>query len=287
MNVTLPEKEKLKRKYIIIYGIIIAFCIISLLIAFYVQFYARIDIAKLIGINQEERFGQKDEEEIELLKTDFLKIFTNSIDNNEGQNNGKKVDTDKDLVYTQYEKKESKVNSYDLEIHIPRINIESEIVDGYNKEIEDVFANMARKVLQSENRNIIYTVEYTANVQDGILSVMIHSNFKEGTNAQKVIIRTYHYDLRNNKEVTLSDLLRFEQLDEQKIQNQINTEIETQQKKVEDLKQLGYNIYNRDTKSDIYKIENTTEFYITNDVLYIIYAYGNESNTSEMDLVII
>ncbi|MGN1297411.1 MAG: hypothetical protein ACI4VH_03125 [Clostridia bacterium] len=287
MNVTLPEKENLKRKYIIIYGIIIAFCIISLLIAFYVQFYARIDIAKLIGINQEERFGQKDEEEIELLKTDFLKIFTNSIENSEGQNNGKKVDTDKDLVYTQYEKKESKVNSYDLEIHIPHINVESEIVDEYNKEIEDVFANMARKVLQSENRNIIYTVEYTANVQDGILSVMIHSNFKEGSNAQKVIIKTYNYDLRNNKEVTLSDLLRFEQLDEQKIQNQINAEIETEQKKVEDLKQLGYNIYNRDTTSDIYKIGNTTEFYITNDVLYIIYAYGNESNTSEMDLIII
>lgn len=287
MNVTLPEKENLKRKYIIIYGIIIAFCIISLLIAFYVQFYARIDIAKLIGINQEERFGQKDEEEIKLLKTDFLKIFTNSIENSEGQNNGKKVDTDKDLVYTQYEKKESKVNSYDLEIHIPHINIESEIVDEYNKEIEDVFANMARKVLQSENRNIIYTVEYTANVQDGILSVMIHSNFKEGSNAQKVIIKTYNYDLRNNKEVTLSDLLRFEQLDEQKIQNQINAEIETEQKKVEDLKQLGYNIYNRDTTSDIYKIGNTTEFYITNDVLYIIYAYGNESNTSEMDLIII
>lgn len=287
MNVTLPEKENLKRKYIIIYGIIIAFCIISLLIAFYVQFYARIDIAKLIGINQEERFGQKDEEQIELLKTDFLKIFTNSIENSEGQNNGKKVDTDKDLVYTQYEKKESKVNSYDLEIHIPHINVESEIVDEYNKEIEDVFANMARKVLQSENRNIIYTVEYTANVQDGILSVMIHSNFKEGSNAQKVIIKTYNYDLRNNKEVTLSDLLRFEQLDEQKIQNQINAEIETEQKKVEDLKQLGYNIYNRDTTSDIYKIGNTTEFYITNDVLYIIYAYGNESNTSEMDLIII
>lgn len=287
MNVTLPEKEKLKRKYIIIYGAIITFCVISLLIAFYVQFYARIDIAKLVGINQEVRFGNKTEEEKEQLKTDFLKIFNNTIENNEGQNNSKKVDIDKDLVYTQYEKKESKVNSYDLEIHIPRINVESEIVDGYNKEIEDVFANMAKKVLQSENRNIIYTVEYTANVQDGILSVMIHSNFKEGTNAQKVIIRTYHYDLRNNKEVTLSDLLRFEQLEEQKIQEQINLEIETEQKKVEDLKQLGYNIYSRDTTSDFYKIENTTEFYVEDDVLYIIYAYGNDSNTSEMDLIII
>ena len=67
MNVTLPEKEKLKRKYIIIYGAIIIFCVISLLIAFYVQFYARIDIAKLVGINQEVRFGNKTEEEKEQL----------------------------------------------------------------------------------------------------------------------------------------------------------------------------------------------------------------------------
>lgn len=287
MNVRLPEKEKLKKKYIIIYGSIIAFCIVSLLIAFYVQFYARIDIGKLVGINKEERFGTKDEDEIELIKNDFLKIFDNSIENNEGQNNGKKIDKDKDLVYTKYEKKESKLNSYDLEVHIPCINIENETVSKYNKEIEDVFVNMAKKVLQSENRNIIYTVEYTANVQNGILSVMIHSNFKEGTNAQKVIIKTYNYDLRNNKEVTLSDILRFEQLDEQKIQEQIDAEIETEQRKVEDLKRLGYNIYNRDTASNSYRIENTTEFYVKGNVVYIIYAYGNVSNTSEMDLIII
>ena len=79
MNVTLPEKEKLKRKYIIIYGAIITFCVISLLIAFYVQFYARIDIAKLVGINQEVRFGNKTEEEKEQLKIDFLKVFNKSF----------------------------------------------------------------------------------------------------------------------------------------------------------------------------------------------------------------
>lgn len=287
MNVTLPEKESLKRKYIIIYGVIIAVCIICLLVTFYVQFYARIDIAKLVGIDNEVRFGNKTEEEKEQLETDFLKIFNNSLENAEGNSNSKKQDTAKDLVYTKYEKKETKVNSYDLEVHIPYINIENEIIDEYNQEIEDVFVNMAKKVLQSENKNIIYTVEYTANVEDGILSIMIHSNFKEGTNAQRVIIQTYNYDLRNNKEVTLQEVLKFEQLDEQEIQNQINSEIKLEQQKVEDLKQLGYNIYSRDVESDIYKIENTTEFYINKDVMYIIYAYGNESTTSEMDLIII
>lgn len=287
MNVTLPGNEKLKRKYIIIYGVIIAFCIICLVITFYIQFYARIDIAKLVGINQDVKFGNKTEEEKNQLETDFFEIFNNNIENTEGNYDSKKEDTIKDLVYTIQEKKETKTNSYDLEIHIPYINVKNEIVDKYNKEIEEVFINMKNKVLKSENRNIIYTVEYVANVQDGILSVMIHSNFKEGTNAQRIIIKTYNYDLRNNKEITLQEMLKFEQLEEQKIQNQIKYEIETEQKKVEDLKQLGYNIYNRNLDSDIYKIENTTEFYITKDVLYIIYPYGNESETSEMDLIII
>ena len=287
MNVTLPENEKLKKKHIIIYGSIIAVCIICVIVTFYIQFYARIDIAKVVGIDQEVKFGNKTEEEKNQLDMDFFKVFNNNIENLGGDYNSKKEDSTNDLVYTKYKKKETKTNSYDLEIHIPYINIKNEIIYKYNKEIEEVFVNMANKVIKSENRNIIYTVEYVANVHDGILSVMIHSNFKEGTNAQRVIIKTYNYDLRNNEEVTLEEMLKFEQLEEKNIQEQINSEIKVKQQKVEDLKQLGYKIYSRDVNNDIYKIENTTEFYITEDVLYIIYAYGNKSETSEMDLIII
>lgn len=287
MNVTLPEKNKFKKRDLIIYISIMIICIISVIIAFYVQFYARIDIGRLVGITKEGEFGKKTEEETEMLKSEFNQIFTNNIENDEGQNDNKKTEQDKKLVYTQYEKKESKVNSYDLEVHIPHINIKNEIADKYNKEIEDIFVNIANNVLQSENKNIIYTVEYVANVQDDILSVMIRSNLKEGSNAQKVIIQTYNYDLRNNKEITLAEVLKIEQLDEQVVQNKIKNEIAIEQKKVEDLKKLGYNIYSRNTSSDIYEIKNSTEFYLTNNTLYIIYAYGNETSTSEMDLVVL
>lgn len=286
MNVTLPEKVKIKKKELFIYISIIVICIACVIIAFYVQFYARIDIGRLIGINPEGEFGKKSEEEIQILKTEFNQIFTNNIENDEGQNDSKKEEQDKQLVYTGYEKKESKLNSFDLEVHIPHINIKSEIVDGYNKEIEDVFLKIANNVLESENQNIIFTVEYVANVQDGILSVMIRSNLKEGSKAQKVIIQTYNYDLRNNKEITLEEVLKIENLDKEVVQNTINEEIAIEQKKAEDLISLGYNIYKRDKNSEIYKIENSTEFYLTNNTLYIIYAYGNATDTSEMDLVI-
>ena len=70
------------------------------------------------------------------------------------------------------------------------------------------------------------------------------------------------------------------------VESKIKSKIEEEEKKAEDLKSLGYNIYLRDTSSDIYTIENSTEFYLDNNALYIIYAYGNAAETSQMDLVI-
>lgn len=287
MNVVLPEKNRIKKRQLFIYISIIIICIISVIIAFYVQFYTRIDIAKFIGISQKDGLGSKTEEQQQTIKSEFNTIFNNTITNDNDTNNSKKEEADKKIVYTKYEKKETKLNSYDLEVHIPHINISGEVVEKYNQEIENIFVDMAKKVLQSENNNVIYTVEYVANIQDGILSVMIKSNLKEGSKAQKVIIQTYNYDLRNNKEITLAEVLKIEQLNENDVQNKIKADIQTEQKKAQDLKSLGYNIYSRDINSDIYSIEKSTEFYFTGNTLYIIYAYGNQMATSEMDIVIL
>ena len=287
MNVVLPEKNRIKKRQLFIYISIIIICIISVIIAFYVQFYTRIDIAKFIGISQKDGLGSKTEEQQQTIKSEFNTIFNNTITNDNDTNNSKKEEADKKIVYTKYEKKETKLNSYDLEVHIPHINISGEVVEKYNQEIENIFVDMAKKVLQSENNNVIYTVEYVANIQDDILSVMIKSNLKEGSKAQKVIIQTYNYDLRNNKEITLAEVLKIEQLNENGVQNKIKADIQTEQKKAQDLKSLGYNIYSRDINSDIYSIGKSTEFYFTGNTLYIIYAYGNQMATSEMDIVIL
>ena len=220
------------------------------------------------------------------MEAEFDNIFTNSLINQENQGEDKKKDTSKELVYIDVEKKESKLNSYDLEVHIPKINIDNPVIDKYNEDIQ-AFVDKTNEVLESENRNIIYTVEYVANVQQDILSLMIRSNLKEGSSAQRVIIETYNYDLRNNKEISLEEVLDIEYVDKQIVQEKIDSKISSEQRKVEDLKQLGYDIYSRDTSSEQYYIENTKQFYLTDNVLYIIYPYGNENFTSEMDLVII
>ena len=230
MNVVLPEKNRIKKRQLFIYISIIIICIISVIIAFYVQFYTRIDIAKFIGISQKDGLGSKTEEQQQTIKSEFNTIFNNTITNDNDTNNSKKEEADKKIVYTKYEKKETKLNSYDLEVHIPHINISGEVVEKYNQEIENIFVDMAKKVLQSENNNVIYTVEYVANIQDDILSVMIKSNLKEGSKAQKVIIQTYNYDLRNNKEITLAEVLKIEQLNENDVQNKIKADKQSKKK---------------------------------------------------------
>ena len=71
------------------------------------------------------------------------------------------------------------------------------------------------------------------------------------------------------------------------VQRKIRDRIKIEEKKVEDLKNLGYNIFERNSEDERYNIENTEEFFIRNQRLYLIYAYGNDSLTSEMDIVVI
>ena len=285
MKVVLPD-NRMNKKQIIIYASIIIICVISLIIAFYVQFYARIDISRLLGFESERKLGNKTEEQIEILTADFDKIFINGVKTSANKINFNAKEKDKEIVYTKLSKRGNKINSYDIKVYVPCINIDDPKIEEYNKEI-DIFIDKINSILESENKNTIYTVEYAANIKDDILSLIVRSNLKEGSNAQRVIIQTYNYDLRNKKEITLEEILKIEGIDKNELQNKIKNGIQEEQNKVEDLKELGYNIYSRDVTSDRYKIENTNQFFLTDDTLYIIYAYGNEKYTSEMDLIII
>ena len=79
MNVVLPEKNRIKKRQLFIYISIIIICIISVIIAFYVQFYTRIDIAKFIGISQKDGLGSKTEEQQQTIKSEFNTIFKPQI----------------------------------------------------------------------------------------------------------------------------------------------------------------------------------------------------------------
>ena len=117
--------------------------------------------------------------------------------------------------------------------------------------------------------------------------MVIYSDLKQNTSAQRVIVQTFNFDLKENKKLTLEDIVNSFDLKKSEVQNKINADIQKEQKKSEDLIKLGYNIFSRDINSDIYKVENVSEYFVYNNNIYIIFAYGNNKMTSEKDIVII
>ncbi|MBR3255967.1 MAG: hypothetical protein IKF97_07170 [Clostridia bacterium] len=280
MNVTLPE-NKIDKKSIIVYSLIIGICIISIILVVYLQFFEG-RIVSTVG-----NLKGKSDQNYEQLKSEFNLLFDNKLQVNDEAYENIKEDPSKDLVYTAYINNENKEDVYNLSVNIPYINIDNSEIKQVNDEIINTFQTKAEDILKTTNQLSLYSVEYTCDIQDGILSLVIYSNLKEGSNAQRVIIKTYNYSLKEKKIVDLKYVLNMENVEESHAQNRIDKEIEIAHKNAEDLKSMGKHIYERDLKDKIYKVENISEFYFHDGSIYIIFAYGNEKYTSEYDLVII
>ena len=285
MNVVLPKKEKMNKKAVALYIVSILICVLAAIVVACSQYFGPEKLDQMIATNTNK--GVQKEVDEELLIAGFDELFTNQIEAYQSSVNIKKIDDSKDIIYPYYQKQEKQENNYDLDICIPFFNIDNEIVKKYNEAIEGDFVKKAESVLESKNSNVIYTVQYVATVEEDILSLMIRSNLKDGSSAQRVIIQTYHFDLKNNKEVTLEDLLNRKSIQIAYVENKVKQQIETEQKKVEDLKALGYNIFERNAEDEMYQVKNTDQFFIKDGNIYLIYAYGNEALTSELDLIIV
>lgn len=284
MKVVLEEeKNKMSNKLKIFYISIIVICIIAIISAIVIE----------INKDKEQKQGKLPqigtEEEISDAKEKFNEIFQNKV-NYDIESNGYKITKtveEEEIVYTGYQVQEKKINDYDVNVSIPYINIENTVTQEFNKKIIDIFEKKAKSVLNSKNGDVIYTVNYSAYVSNNILSLVVRSTLKEGNNPQRDIVQTYNYDLTNQKEYTIQDILDAKGITKREANQKIKEEITKVQKNVEELAQLGYSIYSRDPESDMYSINNVTEYFIgENNALYIIYAYGNENNTSEMDIIV-
>ena len=282
MNVTLPEKNKINKRRIIIYSIAIFACILAIVVVIGIQILGNDVVDNFFGVS---KITKKTEEEENRLKANFDTLFQNQLENNNSYE-VKKIDENKDIVYTNYENTDKSANNYEMNVNLPYINIKNQSVQDYNENIKNIFQAKAEEVLKSTNSNVIYTVKYEAYIENNILSLIIYSDLKQDASAQRIIIQTFNFNLETNKELTLEDIIKIYELDEKTVQDKIDNEIKNEEKKAEDLKALGYNVFTRDTKSDMYKIKNATEFFVHNNNLYIIYAYGNDKLTSERDIVV-
>ena len=279
MRPVLPQK-KINYKLLILYGLVFVICILGIGMSMYMQYFQDEKIGVIFGITDSE-----DEDLYNELKNNFNSLFTNDVDNLQGDElQVKKIKKDFDIVATRHSYSEEKDN-YNLDVSIPIINIDNEIIKEYNEQIEDTYKQKVDEIKTSSGD--IYNVRYKCYIQDNILSLVIYSESKEKTSNQKIMIETFNYNLVENREVNLEDILNLKNIKVSDANSKIKSEIKEIQEKNDSLTELGYNMYKRDINSDIYEVPNIEQYFLGEDGnVYVVFAYGNYDQTSEMDVVI-
>ena len=277
------RRVKIPKSQIFCFALIMIVCIIAIVEALYYVMNPNIQDNKNIADNSLSNAQITDM----TLVDNFDDVFQNSFKNTNTSEEAEKIDADKDYIYTNYEKTEVNSGNYEIDVKIPVININSEEIKSYNEDIKQVFQDKAESMLNGGSNRAVYSVDYEAFLNNNILSVVIRSTLKEGSNPQRVIIQTYCYNIKEMKKVEFSDIMTLKNLDTNTVQEKIRKQIQGKQEEAKALQQLGYSVYIRDLRSDRYDVENISNFFIDeNNNIYVIYAYGNSSNTDVTDIVI-
>ena len=277
------RRVKIPKSQIFCFSLIMIVCIIAIVEALYYVMNPNIQDKKDVAENSLSNTGITDMS----LVDNFDDVFQNSFKNTNTSEEAEKIDADKDYIYTTYEKTEVNSGNYEIDVKIPVININSEEIKSYNEAIKQVFQAKAESILNGGSNRSVYSVDYEAFLNNNILSIVIRSTLKEGSNPQRVIIQTYCYNIKEMKKVEFSDIMTLKNLDTNTVQEKIRKQIQGKQEEAKALQQLGYSVYIRDLRSDRYDVENISNFFIDeNNNVYVIYAYGNSSNTDVTDIVI-
>ena len=280
------SKNKLNYRLWLIYAGIFIICVGGIAYALSkTEYFEDENLDRVIGII--DKNAQKEDEYNE-LKIEFDNIFTNQIENLEQENvEIKKINKDYDIVVTGYNYKEEKDNC-SIDVAIPYINVNHQSAKDFNKKVNEVYKQKAESIKnQVSTLDLVYTVQYKAYLQNNILSLAIRSEYKEGNRSQKTIVNTFNYNVVEQKVVSIDDLLKIKNIQRTDATKKIRDEIKTIQDQNQALIDEGYALYKRDYKSSIYDIANCNQFlYGKNEMLYIVFPYGNQEDTSEMDVVI-
>lgn len=272
----------------LIFILVGAFCVLALIAGIYAQFFVGSSNNNNIqnpdnSINNEIK--PKTQEEI---KSQLNSLFTNEIISNDyDETNLQKRDASKGIVYSAYDIQKQEGN-YELDVHLPVINIKDSVATDFNKMTQSIFANKASDILNNKyTEKVIYSADYISYVNDNILSLVIKSTLKQGNNPQRVIIQAYNYNLETGEKVQLVDVLAKRNIIQSDCQNKIHEIVTKAQEEAQVLVQSGYTVYNRNLSDSMYQISNISTFFLgKNEELYIIFAYGNQNFTSEMDVVL-
>lgn len=269
-----------------LYILIGIFCVFAIIAGVYAQFIE----GTPSNTNTEGSENVIPEKDKETIKAEFNDLFTNTINLNGFDTTGiTKIKEEQEIVYSAYDITKNE-EAYEVDIHIPVVNIKNQVASSFNNITQAIFANKANEVLKNTDttEKVIYSIDYVAFVNGDILSVVIRSTLKEGQSAQRVIIQTYNYNLTTNSEVTLNDLITSKSLNKDDVNEKIKAVIKEADDEAKAIESMGYNtVFSRDLEDSMYTVDNSGTFFLgNNNELYIIYAYGNQNFTSEMDIVL-
>lgn len=275
-----------KRSQNIFFVVLILICIVALSVGIYAQFFYRYADTDplMLGINIG---AKKTTEEYAMLKSNFNGLFDNSLKKSADNVPIEKLNGERDVVYTAYNLMNEDETYYSVDVSIPEINIDSSVIKKINSEIKTEYYNKANSIMRQTNENTIYKVSYVAYLNSDILSVVIRASLKEQGKSEKVSLKTYTYSISREEMVTLEDLILSKKTTLQAVQSNINQEIKVAYENAQIIANEYGVLYERDLNSDMYRVENASEYFLTNEgYVYIVYPYGNNSYTNEMDVVI-
>lgn len=239
-----------------------------------------IAIAVFLILNNKkyEEIERQEEEAILNAEENFKKLFLN-LEYDENKNGA---------VYLAYSMEKQVEGEYDVNINIPLLNIDTDTASSVNDEINNSFGKKLLEVVNENETYSKYYVDYVVYTNNNIMSLIVKATLKEGSDAQRVLVKTYNYDLENNKILSLSEYLEKAKMDKGAIQNQIINYIREKSEATDTALAEQYNLYVRSIRSDEYLIENVENYYIGEDgKLYIVFAYGNKNYTETVDVIIV
>lgn len=271
----------------ILYILIGVFCFFAIVAGIYAEFIDGGTEDILTGNNGGNEIVEKD---AETIKNQLNNLFTSTINlNGYDTSRIKRLDESKEIIYTAFDiVREEEL--YEINIKIPVVNINSSVANDFNTITQLYFVNKANEILTNtdDTKKSLYSIDYAAFINDDILSVIIRSTLKESTSAQRIIIQTYNYNLETGEQVELIDLITSKMLNKEDVNKKIKEVVQQADIDAKAVQSMGYNdIYTRDLNDTRYSVDGATTYILgPNKELYIIYAYGNNNFTSEMDIVL-
>lgn len=227
---------------------------------------------------EQEEIQRQEEEAIINAEENFKKLFLN-LEYSENEN---------EAVTLSYKMEKIEQGKYDVNANVPLLNIETDTANAVNNDINNIFGKKLLEVVKENTAYSKYHVDYIAYTNNNIISLIIKATLKEGSDPQRIMVKTYNYDLVENKLLSLKEYMELNNIDKNTVQSQIINYIRGKSENTDTALAQEYNIYVRNVRSEEYLIENIENYYIGQDgKLYIVFAYGNNNATETVDVVIV